>query len=283
MSSSESESYHKIRIPQRVKPSGCPIDHEFTTFTPEYLADPYPELARIREKHPVFYSEKLGYLVVTRMQDLVEVFRDHHIYSSENVQDPVFPVCERAAAVLSAEDFNPVAVMSNRQQPDHTRIKQYTKDGFSARRMRVLEPYIRRRSQELVDNMTSKGGPADFVSAFGHPLPGQIIFRFIGFDEADDDLLISSWTSNRLAFTWGNPDDNEQVDIAENMLRYWRYCREFVAKRHKERGDDLTSELLDAHDANPDDMKLSVTTSVMLSCAYYLIAITGQRYVTTVA
>jgi len=87
MSSSESESYHKIRIPQRTPPSGCPIDHEFTTFTPEYLANPYPELARIREKHPVFYSEKLGYLVVTRMQDLVEVFRDHHIYSSENVQE----------------------------------------------------------------------------------------------------------------------------------------------------------------------------------------------------
>jgi len=87
--------------------------------------------------------------------------------------------------------------------------------------------------------------------------------------------------TNRLAFTWGNPDDDEQVDIAENMLRYWRYCREFVAKRYKERGDDLTSELLDAHDANP--MKLSVTTSVMLSCAYYQIAITGQKYVTTAA
>jgi len=267
MSSSESGSYHKIRIPQRNAPSGCPIDHEFTTFNSDYLSNPYPELARIREKHPVFYSEKLGYLVVTRMEDLVEVFRDHHIYSSENVQDPVFPVCDRAAAVLGAEDFNPVAVMSNRQQPDHTRIKQYTKDGFSARRMRVLEPYIRRRSQELVEAMKSNGGPVDFVNAFGHPLPGQIIFRFIGFDEADDDLLIS-WTSNRLAFTWGNPDDDEQVDIAENMLRYWRYCREFVAKRHQERGDDLTSELLDAHDANPDDLAYREVESIIYGLSF---------------
>ena len=77
------------------------------------------------------------------------------------------------------------------------------------------------------------------MSSFGHPLPGQIIFRFIGFPESDDERLIS-WTSNRLAFTWGQPSEDEQVDIAENMLRYWRYCREFVASRKLERADDLT-------------------------------------------
>lgn len=267
MNTSEEGAYHKIRMPARSQPSGCPIDHEFTTFTDAYLSNPYPELKRIREQHPVFYSEKMGYLVVTRMEDVLEVFRDHDVYSSENVQDPVFPVCERAAAVLGVEDFNPVAVMSNRQQPDHTRIKKYTREGFSGRRMKVLEPYIRRRSQELVDDMIKQGGPVEFVSAFGHPLPGQIIFRFIGFDEADDERLIG-WTSNRLAFTWGNPNDDEQVEIAENMLRYWRYCREFVATRIKERGDDFTSELLDAHDTNPDDLSLREVESIIYGLSF---------------
>ena len=51
----------------------------------------------------MFYSEKLGYLVVTRMEDLNEVFRNHDVYSSANVQDPVFLICDRAAAVLAAE------------------------------------------------------------------------------------------------------------------------------------------------------------------------------------
>jgi len=267
MSANTDDAYHKIRIPARKPPGGCPIDHDFTTFTDDYLANPYPELARIRDENPVFYSEKLGYLVVTRMEDVAAVFGDPDVYSSENVQDPVFPVCERAAEVLAAEDFNPVAVMSNKQQPDHTRIKKYTRPGFSGRRMKVLEPYIRRRSQELVDDMIAGGSTAEFVSAFGHPLPGQIIFRFIGFDEADDDQLIS-WTSNRLAFTWGNPDEDEQVDIAKNMLRYWRYCREFVARRHKERADDLTSELLDAHDANPDELAYREVESIIYGLSF---------------
>ena len=266
MSSNNDGAYHNIRIPPGVQPEGCPIDHEFTTFNHDYLANPYPELQRLREKHPVFYSEKLGFLVLTRMEDLIEVFRDHDVYSSANVQDPVFPICDRAAAVLAAEDFNPVAVMSNRQQPDHTRIRKYTRDGFSARRMNMLEPYIRRRSLELVDAMivrkTSEDGPIDFVSSFGHLLPGQTIFRFIGFDEADDEQIMA-WTGNRLAFTWGNPDEDEQVAIAERMLKYWRYCQAFVAKRWEKREDDLTSELLNAHEADAAELSYREVESII--------------------
>ncbi len=262
MSTDNDGAYHNIRIPPRVQPSGCPIDHEFTTFSENYLSNPYPELDCIREKNPVFYSKKLGYLVLTRMEDVVEVFRDHENFSSVNVQDPVFPISERAAAVLAAEDFNPVAVMSNRQQPDHTRIRKYTRDGFSGRRMKILEPYIQKRSQELIDEMLAKDGPVDFVSAFGHPLPGQIIFRFIGFDEADDEQLMQ-WTGNRLAFTWGNPTEDEQVDIAEKMLKYWRYCRAFVASRWENRKDDLTSELLNAHEADPEELAYREVESII--------------------
>ena len=267
MSTNTDDAYHKIRAPARSKPSGCPIDHDFTTFDDDYLTNPYPDLARVREEHPIFYSEKLGFLVVTRMQDLLEIFGNHEVYSSENVQDPVFPVCERAAEILAAEDFNPVAVMSNKQQPDHSRIKKYTMRGFSARRMKMLEPYVKKRSHELVDAMMANGTQAEFVSSFGHPLPGQTIFRFIGFPEADDEKLIS-WTSNRLAFTWGNPDDEEQADIASKMLRYWRYCREFVAKRKTERADDLTSELLDAHDANPEELAYREVESIIYGLSF---------------
>jgi len=262
MSTNQDGAYHNISVAPTVKPSGCPIDHNFTTFNDDYLANPYAQLKKLREENPIFYSEKLGFLVITRMEDVVDVFRDHEAYSSVNVQDPVFPICERAAAVLAVDDFNPVAVMSNRQQPDHTRIRKYTRDGFSGRRMTQLEPYIRRRCDELIDAMIENGGPIDFVKAFGHPLPGQIIFRFIGFDEEDDDQIMA-WTGNRLAFTWGNPSDDEQVEIAEKMVGYWRYCRAHVAKRWENRTDDLTSELLNSHEANPDELSYREVESIV--------------------
>ena len=128
MSTQTAGAYHKLRTPAATKPTGCPVDHAFTTFTSDYLSNPYPELERLNAEQPVFYSEKLGLLVVTRMADVVEIFREHDVFSSANVQDPIYPVCERATEILSAEDFNPIAVMSNRQEPDHKRIRKFTRE-----------------------------------------------------------------------------------------------------------------------------------------------------------
>jgi cytochrome P450 len=267
MSNSSQDAYHKIRVAPSARPSGCPFDHEFTPFDPDYLRDPYPQLEHLNAERPTFYAEQLGYLVVTRMEDVLEVFKNPDLFSSENVQDPVFPICDRAAAVLDVDDYNPIAVLSNRQEPDHTRIRRHAREGFSGRRMKVLEPYIRERTGQLIEQMLHIGPPAEFVSAFAHPLPGQIIFRFIGFPETDDEKLIH-WTANRLQFSWGKPSDEEQVAIAQNMLRYWRYCRDFVAQRNMEPADDLTSELLAANAATPEDLTYREVESIVYGLSF---------------
>ncbi len=217
----------------------------------DYLADPYPIAARLRDEHPVFYAPRLGYVVATRMEDIETVFTNPDIYASSNVQDPVFPLSTEAADILAADDFDPVAVMSNRQEPDHARIRVYTRQGFGNRRLKTLETYMRDRAGQLIDDMVAGGSPAEYVRAVAFPLPAEIVFRFIGFPP-DDDAMIKSWCVNRRAFSWGQPTAEEQVEIAAGMLDYWRYCRAFVAERRDRRTDDFTSELLDAHDADPD-------------------------------
>ena len=267
MGDTEQEAYHKIHIAPASEPSGCPVDHKFTPFNADYLENPYPQLEGFNQEQPIFYSKKLGYLVLSSYEDIVSVFKNPAVFSSENVQDPVFPVCPEAMETLSVDDYNPVAVMSNRQQPDHTRIRKFTGEGFSNHRMKILEPYIHESCEELLDQMEEKGGPAEFVSAFGHPLPGQVIFRFIGFPEQDYEELIC-WTANRLAFTWGNPDDQEQNDIAKNMLKYWRYCKAFVASRNLQPEDDLTSDLLAAHKVDPEELSYREVESIIYGLSF---------------
>jgi cytochrome P450 len=260
-------AYHQIRTSARGAPSGCPIDHGFTPLAPDYVADPYPIAARIRESTPVVYAEPLGFVVVSQMDLVTEVFMNPDVYSSQNVQDPVFPICQEAAAILGSPDFDPVAVMSNRQEPDHGRIRQYTKLLFSNRRIQTLEGYIRGRSHELIDAMLAGGPPADFIASVAYPLPGEVIFRFIGFPECDDQLL-KAWCANRLSFSWGKPTPAEQVDIAENMLAYWRYVRAFVASRRDERGDDLASELIGYHLDHPDDLSYREVESILYGLSF---------------
>ena len=244
-------NYHAAPESVAAAPTGCPVEHHWSPLNDDYLTDPYPIAAELSEAHPVFYAEQLGYVVVTRMEDIEYVFTHPDVFASNNVQDPVFPLAPEASAILAADDFDPVAVMSNRQQPDHGRIRMFTRQGFGNRRLKSLEDYMRTRATVLLDRMIEGGSPAEYVEALAFPLPAEIMFRFIGFPP-EDDAMVKAWCVNRRAFSWGKPTPAEQVEIAEGMLDYWRYCRQFVALRRDEPADDFTSELLALHAADPD-------------------------------
>ncbi len=255
-------SYHQAPDTIAEAPSGCPMHGTWSPLDADYLADPYPIASRLRDDQPVFWSERLGHLVVTRMADIEEIFVNPDVFASTNVQDPIYPLCPAATDILAAPDFDPVAVMSNRPEPDHARIRVFTRKGFGNRRLRSLEDYMRRRAGGLLDTMIRQGSPAEYVSALAFPLPAEIVFRLIGFPESDD-AMIKKWCVNRRAFSWGEPTEHEQIDIAQGMLDYWRYCREFVARRKRERADDITSELLDAWEADPGpDRDPDATTGI---------------------
>ena len=260
-------AYHKVHSETVAVPDGCPVDSAFSPYAEKYVAYPYAWLNEKREKEPVFYSEELGYLVVTRMEDVQEIFMNCEVFSSANVQDPVFPICDEAAAILSADDYNPVAVMSNRQQPNHTRIRRHTQAGFSGRRMSVLEPVIRKRAEGLIDEMLASGSPAEWVGAVGNPLPAETIFRLLGFPDADDQQL-KAWTNNRLEFTWGKTDKDYQVQVANNLLAYWRYVVAYVDMRRDNPADDFTSELLAAYAENPEDLTYNEVQSVVYGLSF---------------
>lgn len=260
-------SYHRQRVVADGPPSGCPVDHQWSALDDDYLADPYPIARRFGDDCPIMFSERMGYVVVSRMEDIVAVFTDPDTYASANVQDPVFPLSADAAEVLTAPDFDPVAVMSNRPEPDHGRIRVFTRDGFSNRRLKALEPYITRRSHELIDRMLTMPTPVEFVRAFAFPLPGETVFRLIGFPEADDELL-KSWCIDRKGFVWGHPTAEQQAEIAQHMLSYWRYCRDFTAQRMKAPADDLASELLDAHRQHPDQLSYLEVESIIYGLSF---------------
>ncbi len=263
----DTNSYHQAPNAIVSAPPGCPVNHDWSPLNDDYLLDPYPIAHGLREEGPIFFSKELGYVVITRMEDIIEVFTDPDVYASTNVQDPVFPIGKRAQDILAAPDFNPVAVMSNRPEPDHGRIRVHTRAGFSRRRLKTLEPYIINRSHELLDQILAGPQPREFIDAFAFPLPGETVFRFIGFPASDDELL-KDWCSDRKAFSWGRPSEQEQVEIAEKMLAYWRYCRDFTASKRDDPGDDFASELIAAHLADPTDITYREVESVIYGLSF---------------
>ena len=260
-------SYHQQRATVTDAPSGCPVNHDWSPLDDTYLADPYPIARRFGEECPVMFAERLGYVVVNRMEDIVAVFNDPKTFASVNVQDPVFPLSAEAAEVLGAADFDPVAVMSNSSEPDHGRIRVFSREGFSNSRLKGLEPYIVRRTHELIDRMLTMETPVELVRAFAFPLPGETVFRLLGFPESDDEML-KGWCLDRKAFQWGQPTPEQQRVIAEHMVAYWRYCREFTARRFAEPADDFADELLAAHRLHPDQLSYREVESIIYGLSF---------------
>src|SRR3954452_884305 len=260
-------TYHQQRIPTFAPPQGCPVHPDWSPLDDDYLVDPYPIARMLADEWPVFFSAQLGHVVVSRMEEIVAVFTDPGTYASANVQDPIFPLGAEGARVLSPPDFDPIAVMSNRAEPDHGRIRVFTREGFSNRRLKALEPFITERTHELLDEMLARPQPTDFIGELAFPLPGETVFRLLGFP-ADDDERLKGWCGDRKAFSWGRPSADEQRTIAEHMVAYWRYCRQFTGSKLEHPGDDFTSELIAAHRQHPDRLTYGEVESIVYGLSF---------------
>tara|TARA_E500000331_G_scaffold5910_1_gene5775 strand:+ start:1322 stop:2215 length:894 start_codon:yes stop_codon:yes gene_type:complete len=133
--------------------------------------------------------------------------------------------------------------------------------------MQILEPFIQQRCDSMVDTMLASSSLAEFVGALGHPLPGKTIFRFISFPKEDNKKL-KEWTTNRLAFSWGQTNDAEQIDFAGKMLLYWRYCVDFVRMWQSNPANDFTSELLAAQADDPDELSYEEIQSIVYGLSF---------------
>ena len=56
--------------------------------------------------------------------------------------------------------------------------------------------------------------------------------------------------------------------ISDSMVAYWRYCVGHVAFRRREPADDLSSELLAVHAANPATLTPEEITSVLYGLSF---------------
>lgn len=241
----------------------CPI--HFDPFASPYLDDPYAVFpALLAEAGPRYWPE-LDMWLVARHEQVDAVFKDPERFSAAIAQDPMQTPHPDAAAVLST-GFRPLKTMSNLDGPEHTRIRRHTQVGFSPRRLRAMEPIVRRAAVELIDALPAVG-EAELVERLTHPLPATVIFSLLGFPP-EDWAMVKSWCGDRMAFSWGRPDRDAQVQIAKDMVSYWQYCEAHVAAQLLDPGDHFTGDLLRIHLAEPTTLSVAEITSVIYGLSF---------------
>src|SRR5437763_4299291 len=169
----------------------------FDFTAPEFIADPYPAYARLRDELPVCWDEKLQHWVVSRYEDVHALLRDKR-FSTDQPDELMgrFPADEQAAAAPLREILTHRIVLTD--NPDHHRIRGLMQLAFSPRRVELMRPAIQEIADELLDRVQA-AGRADLIADFADPLPAQVIATMLGLPP-EDRHRFKTWTDDIYGF-----------------------------------------------------------------------------------
>jgi hypothetical protein len=210
-----------------------PLAAGFDPFTGAYHRDPAGALALARRQEPVFYSPRIDSWVVTRYADIRRVFGDPAGFSAGNVLDPLVQPGRAALRALARHGFAGGPVLANEDGPGHRSRRRRLLRPLSRPQVAGWEPRVRQLVREQLDRFVH-AGPGDLVAGLLWEVPARVVFEFLGVP--DDQLPEAMEFAVDLSrFTWGRPDQAEQVRGAELLGRYWRFTGRLLERHRRER------------------------------------------------
>ncbi|MGP5928721.1 cytochrome P450/oxidoreductase [Corynebacterium glyciniphilum] len=213
--------------------SKCPYhsgsaSKDFDPFEMDYQLNPGEACAWARENEPIFYSEKLGYWVVTRFEDVQEVFRDQSTYSASVALEKLTPATPEAQAILEAKGYGMRRTLVNEDEPAHTARRRALAGPFDVAHLKGEEAMVRELVTDYIDRFADKGR-ADLVNNLLWEVPLTVAFHFLGVPEHDMDML-RRYSVAHTVNTWGRPSPEQQKDIAENVGNFWNLAGDILAE-----------------------------------------------------
>jgi cholest-4-en-3-one 26-monooxygenase len=188
----------------------------------DFNAAPLEPLAWMRANAPVYWDDSTGIWGITRHADIMRI-----------EADPV-TFCSR----LGSRPESSVPSMINKDDPEHAARRRLVSSGFTPRRVRQHEAFLRSVVTRLIDNVIEQGS-CDFVADVATEIPLRMIAHLMDLPEADFDRLVH-WSD---LFATGGPEVRDQVIAA--VFEWAAYILEKIEQRGGD-ATDLVSLLVNA-------------------------------------
>jgi len=222
-------------------------DFEELLVSPEFVANPYPLLERLRQEEPVYWSDGIGGWLLTRYDDILVSFKQTTQYSNENRLGKAVEYLppEKRANYKPFEDHYATKGLLHSDPPDHTRLRALVTREFTVMIVEKMRP----RMLEVVDGLldaAEKNGQMDVVPDLAAALPVQVIGEILGVPPPDR-YLIRKWTDHILSFQGVNKPSEADLSRAQDALMEMRaYIKGMINERRRQPRGDLMGKFVAA-------------------------------------
>lgn len=209
----------------------------------EFINNPYPIYARLREQTPVFPLGPNTWLVTSYQE------ADHVLRDSRMGKDFPSVLARRYGRDMGAEPAFRIinAFMLLMNPPAHTRLRGLVSKAFSVRQASELRALTQRNADALVDGWINQG-EADLVEAFAYPLTVRVICSMLDV-KLEHSLAFQTETQALVKGLELAPFTEEELASANAAaLRFEEFFRDICARRRLKPGNDLVSLLLRAEE-----------------------------------
>ncbi|MFF3323047.1 cytochrome P450 [Streptomyces sp. NPDC002889] len=198
-----------------------------------FATDPHSYYAALKAQGPVGWAELapgIPAYVVTDRRAALDLLHDEESFSVD--PRPWEATVAEDSPILGMMRWRPNSLFADGEE--HVRYRRTLVDAFA-----MVEPHdLRERVHHAVDVLVSRFGPngqADLVTEFARPMMALIFNNLFGLPDSE---------SGRLDAALGRMMEGGER-AAEGEAEYGKYVLELIGAKMAERGDDLTSRLLD--------------------------------------
>ena len=198
---------------------------------------PHDQYEWLRDNDPVHWHEEPdgpGFWVLSRYEDVAEVGRQPHVFSSE----PTIMIADPEAGLdISSGDHKMMLTMD---PPQHTLFRKTISREFTRGPAAGLKPRISELSAAIVDKVID-AGECEFVSEVAGELPSYVIAELMGIP-LDDGRELYKLTETIHSAREAVPEGAQ----AEAVMKMFGYAQGVYRDKLNTPGDDLASQIVHA-------------------------------------
>ena len=243
--------------------------HSIGLNEPDFIANPYPELAVLRRELPVFYDPGYDRIFFNLHADISDLLRDKrfgramlHRYSREELGWP--PPDPRLAPFRRFQDN----VFMDMEGAAHARLRGLVSKVFTPRQVESMREKLEVTTHALIDAVPDHE-PFNFVSEIAEPLPVAMIADLLGIPEPIRPNL-RPWSSVIVRMYEMNYTDEDVENANQAADAFMETVLELAAERRAQPQDDLISLLstVEVDGSRLTEIELAATSIFLLNAGH---------------